>query len=101
MPVHPADATHEGFGLDLERLIGVCRYEINLFAVLMRKLEASNFDERARQVLAQSETDWNGLAHAYLEARPELDPEAADEATMGDIWFRIPVASSAQHWASS
>ena len=100
MPVHPADATHERFGLDLDRLIGACRYEINLFAVLMRNLEGSNFDKRARQVLAQSDTDWNGLAQAYREASPELDPEAADEATMGDIWFRIPVASSAEHWAS-
>lgn len=90
MPVHPADAAHEGFGLELDYLIGTCRDEMNLFAALMWNLEGSNFDKRARQVLAQSDTDWNGLAQAYREASPELDAEAADKAIMGDMWFRAP-----------
>ena len=89
MPEHPVDAPAAGWGLDVDYLIGTCRDEANLFAMLT-DLEQSPFHERACQLLRTADVPWATLRAAYASERPDADDEEIDKAIMGDAWFRVP-----------
>ncbi len=95
MPVHPVDAPHAGIGLDVDYLIGSCRDEANFFSALL-DLEDSQFERRARQVIAAAGANWNDVLARYRQLRPELDAEECFNATVGDMWFRLPGLRIAQ-----
>ena len=82
MPVHPVDAPHAGIGLDIDYLIGSCRDEANFFSAFM-DLQGSQFERRARQVVAAAGVSWNDVLARYAQLRPELDTEECFNAALG------------------
>ena len=95
MPVHPVDAPHAGIGLDIDYLIGSCRDEANFFSAFM-DLQGSQFERRARQVVAAAGASWDDVLARYAQLRPELDTEECFNAALGDMWFRLPSLRIAQ-----
>ena len=89
MPTHPVDAPHAGIGLDIDYLIGSCRDEINLFSLFV-ELEGSQFERRARQVVAAAGASWSDVMAGYAQSRPQLDASECFKAALGDMWFRVP-----------
>ena len=89
LPVHPVDAPFAGFGLDIDYLVGTCREEANFFDMLM-DLEGSQFDRRARKVVAVSGAEWSDVLNRYREIHPEWDADDCFNAALGDMWFRVP-----------
>lgn len=69
MPVHPADAAHAGFGLDLDYLTGTCAAEATLFQVLAGDL---TLESLAAESMGANQQD--------LAARP-TGPLSAPEKT--------------------
>ena len=96
MPVHPADAAHAGFGLDLDYLTGSCADEARFFAMAEGAKTGSHFLQRSEQVLAAGEVDRQRLLSVYLQQRPDLSPQEAELAMLGDVRFRVPTLRVAQ-----
>ena len=90
MPYHPVDVTFEGFGANVDYLIGTCRDEFRLFAALMMGSTDSPFHRRADQLIKVGGANRAALRAAYKAERPDLDDGDVETALLGDMWFRVP-----------
>jgi carboxylesterase type B len=100
MPYHPADATHIGFGKELDLLIGSCRDELKLFDAMLPTLSGSQFDKRAHRVIERSGSSWVSVLDAYRKSRPGLSESDLELVIFGDMWFRLPSIRMADGHAS-
>jgi len=96
MPVHPADAAHAGFGLELDYLTGSCADEAKFFTAT----EGSGLSGRSRQhpegILRTGDVDRQRLLSVYIQQRPDLSSEEAELAMLGDVLVRVPTLRVAQ-----
>ena len=92
MPTHPVDAPHAGIGLDIDYLIGSCRDEINLFSLFV-ELEGSQFERRARQVVAAAGASWSDVLAGYAQSRPQLDASECSKLRLAICGFGCRVCA--------
>jgi para-nitrobenzyl esterase len=85
MPVHPADAAHSGFGLQLDYLLGTCTDERAPFMTLSGNVKSSPFFARVERVLALTGASWTDLVTAYRSFHPDLDKSAIDQFIVDDL----------------
>jgi carboxylesterase type B len=96
MPVHPADAAHAGFGLDLDYLTGTCVDEVTFASGLQTAMQVAQIRQHAERILTIGSVDRKRLLSIYRAQRSELSVEQAEMAMLGDIWVRLPTLRVAQ-----
>ena len=96
MPVHPADAAHAGFGLDLDYLTGTCADEVTFASAPQTSMQVAQIRRHAERILTIGSVDRKRLLSTYREQRSELSAEQAEMAMLGDIWVRLPTLRVAQ-----
>jgi para-nitrobenzyl esterase len=90
MPVHPADAAHAGFGLELDYLTGTCADEMVSAPDNATTVQTVHIRQYAERILAIAGVDRQRLLSTYVEQRPNLSPEQIETVMLGDVWARLP-----------
>ena len=90
MPVHPADAAHAGFGLELDYLTGTCADEMVSAPDNAMTVQTVHIRQYAERILATAGVDRERLLSTYVEQRPNLSPEQIETVMLGDVWARLP-----------
>ena len=90
MPVHPADAAHAGFGLELDYLTGTCADEWVSSPDIATTAQNAHIRQYAERILATAAVDRQRLLSTYVEQRPNLSPEQIETVMLGDVWARLP-----------
>jgi para-nitrobenzyl esterase len=93
MPVHPADAAHAGFGLDLDYLTGS---EANLGARFIGSQQSHLAQQRVERVFAAGQVRRQALSAVYRQQHPELIEQQIEIAIAGDMSYRVPALRVAQ-----
>ena len=96
MPVHPADAAHAGFGLELDYLTGTCADEWVNAPDIATTVKDTHIRQHAERILATAAVDRQRLISTYREQRPNLSPEQIEKVMLGDVWARLPTLRVAQ-----